>query len=790
MNINKNNKTKVEAFAWWVINWRWLVIPVLLMVVVFAGSGGRLIKFKNDYRMFFSKQNPQLLSYEALQNIYTKDDNISFVLTAPGETVFSNDSLEAVAWLTDEAWKLPFTTRVDSLTNFQHSEAEEDDLTVEDLVTPGNIDQATLKKIKDVAYAEPLLYQRLIGDKENVTGINVTLTLPEKDAMETQKAAIAARKLRDQFLGEFPGFQVHLTGMVMLNNAFGEASILDMSSIIPLMYLAIIVMIAVLLRSFTGSLGTILVIMFSTIVAVGLMGWMGIPMSAPVATAPTMIMTLAVADSIHLLVTLLQLMRQGWSKREAIVESLRINFQPLFLTSLTTTIGFLSMNFSDAPPFRHLGNVVAMGVVVAWVFTILFLPAFIAILPVRVKQREEQKTSGWMDLFVDVVIRRRPIFLWSSVAVVVLLATLVPKIELNDQWVEYFSPRIEFRTDSDYATENLTGIYTIEYSVPSGESNGISNPNYLDKLDQFASWYKKQPGVLQVVTLTDVMKRLNKNMHGDNSDWYRLPDNRELAAQYLLLYEMSLPYGLDLNNQINVDKSASRISVIMQNVTTRETRNMISRAENWQENNFPVAMHATPASSTVMFAYIAERNIKSMLGASAIALVLISIVLVFAMRSIRYGAISLIPNIVPAVMGFGAWALLIGEIGLSLSTVTGMTLGIVVDDTVHFLSKYLRARREKGMDSENAVRYAFASVGKAMIVTTMVLVVGFGILSLSSFRLNSWMGQLTAIVIFFALVADFVLLPALLLTLDRKKANNPQYNAEGAAKYEDNLITA
>ncbi|KPJ89223.1 MAG: hypothetical protein AMJ53_15950 [Gammaproteobacteria bacterium SG8_11] len=144
-------------------------------------------------------------------------------------------------------------------------------------------------------------------------------------------------------------------------------------------------------------------------------------------------------------------------------------------------------------------------------------------------------------------------------------------------------------------------------------------------------------------------------------------------------------------------------------------------------------------------------------------------ILIIALRSIKIGFISLIPNLVPAAMGFGLWGLLVGEVGLALSVVAGMTLGIVVDDTVHFLSKYLRARRENHLPAPDAVRYAFTTVGMALLTTTIVLVVGFLILAQSSFQLNAGMGMLTSIVISFALLADFLFLPPLLMKFEEKK---------------------
>jgi len=311
-------------------------------------------------------------------------------------------------------------------------------------------------------------------------------------------------------------------------------------------------------------------------------------------------------------------------------------------------------------------------------------------------------------------------------------------------------------------------LYSIAYSPGAGESGGISEPAYLRKLDAFANWYRAQPEVKHVSSLSDTMKRLNMNLHGDDPAWYRLPDRRDLAAQYLLLYEMSLPYGLDLNNQINVDKSATRLDVSLESLSSDQTIALEARAQRWLKKNAPASMQVHGASPSVMFSHIGKRNIHSMLIGTTVALILISFILVFALRSLRIGLISIIPNLVPAAMAFGLWGLLVGQVGLALSIVTGMTLGIIVDDTVHFLSKYLRARREEGYAPADAVRYAFHTVGTALWTTSVVLMAGFLVLVYSPFELNSGMGLLTAITIGFALLADFLLLPTLLMALDKK----------------------
>ena len=256
-------------------------------------------------------------------------------------------------------------------------------------------------------------------------------------------------------------------------------------------------------------------------------------------------------------------------------------------------------------------------------------------------------------------------------------------------------------------------------------------------------------------------------MHGDDEFYYTLPQDRELAAQYLLMYEMSLPYGLDLNNQVNVDKSSVKLVLTTQNLGSKELVDIENRIYNWFATHAP-QYEISASSPTLMFAHIGETNMASMLATLPITLVLISALMIFALRSVRLGVISIVPNMAPAVIGFGMWALYSGEINLGLSVVVTLTLGIVVDDAVHFLSKYQRARKE-GKDAEQAVRYAFNTVGRALGITTVVLVVGFSILAMSSFRLNSDMGQLSALVIFLALVVDFLFLPTLLMLFDKDK---------------------
>ena len=751
----------VESYTRWVIRWKYLVVLASIALVFAAAYGGQFLGFSNDYRMFFGEDNPQLIAFEKMQKTFNKNDNILFVVTPKSGKVFSRETLAVIKDITEEAWQVPFSSRVDSITNHQHTTAVEDDLVVDDLVVePATLTDSDLLRIQSIAINEPMLVHRLISPDSKFAGVNVTVQLPGKALDEVPIAVAFAREIKQRMLEKYPDIEIRLVGLAVMNNAFPEASQDDVATLYPLALGFIVLTLFILLRAISGTVATFIMIIMSIMTAMGLAGWSGILLSPPVMSAPIMILTMAIADAVHLLVTMRHELAIGLDKNKAIIESMRINFRPIFVTTLTTILGFLSLNFSDAPPFHDLGNIAAIGVAAAFIFSITFLPAAVSILPARGKHEVAGKQM--MSKFGEFVVAKQKPLLIANVLIILGLAALVPMNELNDKFIEYFDESIEFRRDSDYAAENLTGVYYIDYALGTEESGGISNPDYLANTAKFAQYLRSQPEVIHVQTISDTFKRLNKNMHGDDPAWHRLPEERNLAAQYLLLYEMSLPYGLDLNNQIDIDKSATKIAVTLTTLNSSEVIKFDDDTMLWLKDNMP-SIKPYSSGPTVMFAHLGMRNINSMLTGTTVALFLISAVLILFLGSLKYGFISLIPNLTPALAAFGLWGLTVGQVGIGLSIVTGMTLGIVVDDTVHFLSKYLRARREKGLNAEDAVRYAFNSVGLALVVTSIVLVAGFMIMAQSHFYLNSSMGLLTSVVIFLALVIDLTLLPALLM---------------------------
>jgi len=755
-------------FSDWVVKHRVLIIILNLLIVAAAGTGLKHLGFNTDYRVFFGEDNPDLLAFNALEATYTKSDNV-FILVVPKKgDIFQPSVLSIVEELTELAWQMPHSRRVDSLQNFQNTYAEEDDLVVEDLYEGAEgLSENDIERVRKVALTDPLLFKRIVSDGGLVTAVNVTIEFPGVDREAELSTVVSySRDIVQQFKTKYPAADFYITGVTFLNNAFVESGERDARTLLPLSFLAMIVLLFILLKSMSAVVGVMLVIVFSIVTAMGIGGYMGISLTPASVSSMQMIMVLAVASSVHMLVSFLFGIQHKDTKLHALTESLRVNIQPIILTSLTTMVGFLGMNFSEVPPFHDLGNLVAMGLVGSLCFSLTFLPALMSFLPVHVKE-EEDPGIGYLAGIAAFVIKKQNAVLVVMSAVVLVSAYCATFNQPEERFLKYFDTSMQFRIDTDFATENLGGLYQLMYAIPAGSPGGIGQPEYLKNLEKFNEWLAAQPEVINNYVLTDTMKRLNKNMHGDDDDWYVLPESRELAAQYLLLYEMSLPYGLDLNNQVNVDKSETRLIATMVELSNVELLEFEKRVQAWYGKNMPAFMNTKGTGTLMMFAHVPDKNIKGMLYGSILALFVISMILIVALRSFKVGLISLAPNLAPLTIGFGLWGLLYVEVNMALAVVVSMTLGIVVDDTVHFLSKYLRAKREKGYGTEQAITYAFTHVGKALVVSTLVLMIGFGVLMTSPFALNSDMAMLTTWIICLALVVDFLLLPVLLLKFDK-----------------------
>ena len=759
----------IKNYRYLVINKPWMLLIISILFTLILGVGLKGLSQNPDNRIFFSKGDPNLIALETLEKTYTKNDNI-FILIAPKNgDIFTPANLEIIRNLTKKLWETPASSRVDSITNFQWTRADGDNVIISDLITDVKISQSIADNARRVALAEPMLVNLLVSPDSRFTAINVTIIKPDDPVASgnvVKEVMAFIRPIQSELKTKYPDVDFFVSGGVPLTMAFTEVSLSDMGLLTPLMLLIIFLVAGISLRSLAGALLTAFIVILSVIGMMGIAGWFKFILNAATFNSFLMLSALTIAHCVHIMSTKKIQMRLGKNRKDAVDESLRVNLQPVFMTAITTAIGFLTMHFSEAPPFRQLGYMMSFGNLVLFFHAVVTLPALLVIIPSKVKVTGYSKAENFMNVLSNFVIKNRKTLLISNGFLIVILSLGITQIKLDDTWTKYFDKRFEIRTHSDFFEDNLTGLNAIEYSIPSGEPDGINNPNYWIKLDQLADRIRKEPNVNHVTTVSDTIKRLNKAMNRDEEAFYDIPQNRELAAQFLLLYELSVPFGLDLNDRINVDKSSTRLTVNIKNASNDDVRELDAIIQEYMDKEIP-EFKTNGTGLSMIFSHFSKRNIDSMLVGTTLALVIISFLLILALKSIRMGLVSLIPNLFPAAVGFGLWGYLFGEVGVALSVVAAMTLGIVVDDTVHYLSKYLRGMREEKLSPEDATRYAFKNVGFALSTTTIALVAGFAVLSMSGFKVNSDMALLTAITIAIALFIDLFFLPTLLITLEK-----------------------
>ncbi len=743
-----------------------LFITLSFVLVLIATAGIVNLGSTPDSRIFFSADNPHLQSLQYLEETFSRSDNVYIAIHNRDGTLFQPEILSLILEVTEASWQVPFSNRVSSLANFQYVSADDDTIIVRDLIESDVLlTDAYAQRIEQYVMNKPSILGQMVSRDGTVTGVNITLQKPDNNPHAVFEVMDYINELIAEFSTRYPQTEFYVTGGAAFDVAFTNIPAQENLFLGPLMVFFILVILYLTLRSVWFVFGTVLLIGMSVGVMLGVTGWVGAKMNAGTAGAPVIVLTLAVAYCVHVLVSVRQQLLSGVEFHSALVESIRINFAPVAITGITTAIGFLTLNFSDAPPFRQLGNMVAVGVLTTFILSVTFLPAFLSIRKIRL-QPGPSTVSDLFRALANVVTRFHYYFLVLGILLITAIGFGAFRIVLDDNFIEYFDKRYALREATDFVEENLTGINALEYAVKGGESGSVMDPAYLQTVERFESWLLAQPKVTSTVSIVEVLRDLNRSMHNDNADYYRIPETRELAAQLILLYEMSLPIGQDMTHQMDIDKSVSKVVALVRGASSADLRHLNAKAEKWLAEN--TALPAIEGSGlSLIFAHISGRNIEAMLFGSLFALVLISMILVIALKSIRFGLLSLVPNLVPAVVGLGIWGYWQGTAGLSVAVVVAITLGIVVDDTVHFLSKYLRARRELALDAQQAVHYAFGTVGVAVWITSVTLVIGFLVLSLSGFKVTAEMGLLSAVTIASALIVDLLLLPPLLLIFDR-----------------------
>ncbi len=745
-----------------------LVLVVWLFLFLGMIAGGKNLTVSFDTRIFYSEQNQLLLQLRDFERKFSQNNNILFVISPRDESdgrIATVETLQALVDITDQAWRLPHSTQVESLTNFPRIVSDEDAFSVLEMVSSSaQLTPRDAMAIEEEALNDPLVVNRLLSADGRTTGINANFNLPPSASSEVQEITQAAHAFVQKIETDYPHLQVHLTGNVMLMTTFNEASHVDARLLVPVALIVAAIIVAVFLRSRNGTIAVLSILGVASLASMGVAGWFGHVITPASIAAPVIVISIALASTIHVVIAVKHELASGAENEIAIRQAIKTNAAAVGLTNLTTAVGFLAMNRADAPPLNDMGNIVFAGIVLSYLLTFTWLPAVLTLLPMKPSQDRSAALMAGVGRLIN---RLR----WVLMIVVSagVLATIggLGQIRLDDDFVRYFDHRFEYRVASDFAEERLTGLNIMEFDLETGVDGGVYTPEYQLFLAEFAEWLRIQPGVAYIADISEITRRIHTAMRVvDEPARDGIPENADLISQYFLLYELSLPYGASITDRINVSRSASRVTIIMRGLTSGEIRTLHERATVWLAANAPRETATTGISINVLFAYLSNDNIRSMITGTFVSILIIGLIIAVALRSFALGTLSLATNLLPAIVGFGLWGYFIQDIGIAGAVITTMTLGIVVDDTIHFLMKY-RRQRKAGETPAAAIETVFSTVGVAMVITSISLAAGFIVLSLSGFQINRSLGIQTSIIVVVALGICWFLLPALLRLMDK-----------------------
>lgn len=752
----------IIRFRWWAA----ILIPLITFALAFQL---RHLQFEGSYRIWFGEESTILKQYDNFRAVFGNDDAL-LIMFKDENGVFNPKALGVIERITEALWQTRDIARVDSLTNYQyvHSDPEyPDDVLVEDFIEdPASLTPEALAEKARIAGSEEMIIGRIVSADLKTTMIAARLTPkagddPEVSArLKAAGEAIVAKEAAS-------GYDFHIGGGPVLNMAFINLGEHDAATFTPIVLLIAMALLWLIFRRPSGMLLSLSVVVFTFLIVLAVQVLLGFKLNNFTANLPVFVVAIGIADAMHLFWIYLLGRRNGMDNREAIRFSVHKNFLPTLLTSLTTAVGFASLAISHVIPVKTLGIATASAALLAFVLTILFVPALLSILNIKVKtnavtanpDREHDPFSLSLTRFI---MKNDRTILLGSLFIFTMLGIGIALVKVDSNTVRYFKPHVPFRETVTFVQENLTGPMAYEVVIDSGKKDGIKDPDFMKTADRFAQAFKaRYPDVRHTTSLVDVVKKFNEVLNFSKS----VPDDQNLIAQYLLLYSLSLPQGMEINDRMDIDEQRLRLTASVNIVNTSLDLEMIEWAEKWWEQT---PYRARVNGQAQMFAHMQHDVTDTLIESILLAIAAVSLMMLLIFRNLRMIPLFIIPNILPIVLVVGVMGWLGITIDLGVAVSGAIIIGVAVDDTIHFLVKY-REARARGESLEDALAYVYHFAGKAIVFTTLILSSAFMIFTLSDFVPNINFGIVTATALLIAVAVDLVMLPAWLSLADRGK---------------------
>lgn len=766
--MNTTDTSRIKNFVDKTIKFRWAIAILIPLITIMMASSLKNLEFEGSYRIWFDKDSEILKNYDDFRAVFGNDDAVTISFTNK-DGIFTKEALSSIENITKKLWETEYIARVDSITNYQHVHADKeypDEILVEDFIE--DIDSYSAEDLankREVALKQDLIVGKLISKDATTTMIVGRMTPKAGDD------PAVSFKLRDAALEiiqpeiEKNGFEFHLNGGPIINTSFIEIAQSDGSTFTPLVIVIAMILLYAVFRKMSSTLISISVVIFTFMIVLSIQVMLGFKLNNFTANIPVFVMAIGIADAMHLLWIYVIARKKGMDNHAAIHYSVSKNTLALFLTSITTSIGFASLSISAVVPIKTLGIATASAALLAFALTMLFVPALLAIVNPKIKPVHEDNEKDAHKLaknYTDFIIRHDKMILLVTTTLFVIIGIGIFKANVDSNTVRYFKESVPFRADTAYLQKNLTGPMSYEIIVDSKKADGIKEPEFLKTTQKFYDeFYAKYPDVRHISSLMDTVKTFNDVMAGSKS----IPDDKNLIAQYLLLYSLSLPQGMEINDKMDIDERLLRVSASINMVDTSKDLEMIHWAEKWW-NKTPYSAEVN--GQTVMFAHMQHDVTKTLIESITLAIVLISIVMLIIFRSWRMLPLFVAPNILPIALVVGVMGWLKIDIDLGVAIAGAIIIGVAVDDTIHFMVKYIEARK-RGENLEDALKYVMSYAGSAIIFTTLILSVAFLVFIFSDFNPNYHFGIVTASALVIAVLVDLVALPALLSLIDNRK---------------------
>lgn len=717
---------------------RVLTIAMLAGIFAVGAAGIGRLQLNSHYTAYFDIDDPLLLAHQEISELYSRDDSV-FVVLQSEDSFLTAANYRLIESLTTQLAAHQFVSRVVSVTELG---------ILGDTPTEDGEFIPSVEQLQKQGRALGLL----LSADGKLAGIMVQIKLPDNDSRTVVSAVDEIRDAVESAISNLP-ISAHYTGTLALNTAYIRVVQHDLGRILPILFLVMIVMLALLLRNRRAIIAMLPVGICSVIAAFGLVGLFGAELAAINAFTPIIIFTISIAGCVHMALSFNQFRDDNMPPDDAALAATRRNRLPMALANGTTALGFLGLVFSPSPPVRVMGFLVSAGIAVSFVLCMSLLPVLQARLDPW--KPASGNASGLINRLTQFVTRRRASLILASLVLAFPAAWLASRNVISDNVFEYFAPSHPFSKDTRLVDQRLSGVNEIIYSVDSGAEFGFFNAAAIETVSRLATWLRNQPEVSRVTSIADI------DVLSDARDEGRLQQRLDF---YRARMDASTSHNPLLALEVSNDYSSSAVSAYLKPLNSGALVEFDRRALLWAEENLPNCI-VQSGGPTLMFAHLGQKNIRGMLAALTAALFVAALVLGSVFRSANVAWIAIVCNLLPLLLVYSVWAVLNGQISIGAAVVMGMILGVVLDDTIYLLATYRDAVRCKIAD---AVQYAINRVGPALIVTTVTLVSGLSLGMLSDFGPIWSMSALSTTIIGAALLVDLLLLPALLLTVDAR----------------------